>query len=344
MIRRSLIVLVTLASALEFTALAVVMTINRIEWLPVALLMHVLAARIAGHAAAVRRDDLTRTERDAVIWLAVLVPMFGPALAWWMPMPPAKDDEEDESADVINAHEMFERYEEHVKPHRPDYERTLFTGDYAKDIARELDAESYSEVLRHGNTNQKRNALRRLATLGEPKHFALIRRCLLEPSHEVRLYAYAELEKSGRVFEDEIADLSRKLSRRPKRVESLLAMARVQFRYAATGIHDESMAAFYFKTVIKFARRAQDAGATGPEPVWLVARAQARMGETGEAMESIASLPTEDQQMVESCLVRAAIHFEARDYESARVEADRIEAADGEVPGWLRALRIEVTT
>ena len=44
------------------------------------------------------------------------------------------------------------------------------------------------------------------------------RNCLLETSHEVRLYAYAELEKSSRVYEDEIADLSRKLSRRPKRV------------------------------------------------------------------------------------------------------------------------------
>ncbi|MHC4940370.1 MAG: tetratricopeptide repeat protein [Planctomycetota bacterium] len=344
MIRRSLPVLVTLAAALEFTALAAVMAINRIEWLVIALLLHLLAARCAVRAAHVRREDLTRTERDAVNWLALLVPMFGPVLAWWVPKPTAQESEEEESAEVINAHEMFERYEEHVKPHRPDYERTLFTGNYARDLARELDAESYFEVLRHGNTNQKRNALRRLATLGEPKHFALIRGCLLEPSHEVRLYAYAELERSSRVYEDEIAELSRQLARRPKRIEALLAMARVQFRYAASGIHDDSMAAFYFKTVIAFAQRAMDAGAQGPEPIWLVARALARRGDTDEAMEAIASLPAEDQEMEESCLVRAAIHFEARDYESARVEADRIEAVGGDVPGWLHALRVEVTT
>ena len=341
MIRRSLPVLVTLAASLEFAALALVMTMNRIEWLPVSLLVHLLAAHIAARAAAVRRSDLTRTERDAVLWVAALVPMFGPALAWWMPMPPPEDNEDDEADDVINAHEMFERYEEHVKPHRPDYERTLFTGDYAADIARELDAESYVEVLRHGNTDQKRNALRRLATLGEPKHFAQIRGCLLDPLHEVRLYAYAELEKASRVFEDDIAEITRKLARRPKRVASLLAMADVQFRYAASGIHDEGMATFYFKTVMSFGKRAIDAGAEGPEPVWLIARAQARLGETEAAMVSIASLPPGEQQMVESCLVRARIQFESRDFEAARVEADRIEAAGAELPGWLRALRME---
>lgn len=342
MIRRSLIVLVTLASALEFSALAVVMTINRIEWLPVALLLHVLAARFAGHAAAVRRDDLTRTERDAVVWLAALVPMFGPALAWWMPMPPAQENEEDESDEVINAHEMFERYEEHVKPHSPDYERTLFTGDYAKDLARELDAESYAEVLRHGNTDQKRNALRRLATLGEPKHFALIRGCLLEPSHEVRLYAYAELEKAGRFYETEIAQLSRRLTRRPRNVEALLGMARIQFRYASSGIHDREMATFYYKSVLLFAHRARDAGAEGPAATWLAASAAARIGDTPQALAELQSLTDEEQKLAESCLVRAAIHFEARAFDLARAEADRIESSGGFVPSWLDALRTEV--
>jgi hypothetical protein len=342
-IRRSLPVLVTLASALEFGALSVVMARDRAIWIPVALAAHLAAAWIAGRAAGIRRTDLTRTERDAVVWIAALVPMFGPALAWWIPMPPETEDEEEEPEEVVNAHEMFERYEEHVKPHRPDYERTLFTGDYARDLARELDAESYFEVLRHGNTDQKRNALRRLATLGKPRHFALIRNCLLEPSHEVRLYAYAELEKASRVYEDEIADLSHRLARRPKRVESLLAMARVQFRYAASGIHDAGMADFYFQTVIRFAERARAAGATGPEPVWLVARAQARIGDTEAALDSLASLSGAEQEMAESCLVRAAIHFEARNFEGARIEADRIEATGETVPGWLRALRSEVT-
>ena len=48
MIRRSLPVLVTLAASLEFASLALVMTVNRIEWLPITLLLHLLAARIAG--------------------------------------------------------------------------------------------------------------------------------------------------------------------------------------------------------------------------------------------------------------------------------------------------------
>lgn len=342
MIRRSLPVLVTLAAALELTSLLVVMALNRAEWLPVALLVHLLAARVAGHAAAVRRKDLNPTERDSVVWIAALVPMFGPALAWWIPTAPPPPDEDGEPEEVVNAHEMFERYEEQVQPHRPDYERTLFTGDYARDLARELDAESYVEVLRHGNTTQKRNALRRLATLGEPKHFAQIRGCLLDPSHEVRLYAYAELEKASRTYETEIARLSRRLGRRPRDAEALLGMARTHFRYAASGIHDTEMAAFYYQSVIRFAGRARDAGTEGPAATWLIASAAARNGDTERALAEIASLSPEEQEMEESCLVRAAIHFEARAFDLARSEAERIEAAGGSVPGWLQALRMEV--
>jgi len=342
-IHRSLVVLVTLASALECAAIILAVAMDRVEWLPLALFMHLLAAYLSSRAASVRRDDLSSTERDAVLWVAALVPMFGPSLAWSMPVPPPPpdQDEDDDADEVINAHDMFERYEEHVTPHNPDYERTLFTGDYARDIARELDAESYVEVLRHGTTDQKRNALRRLATLGDPKHFDQIRGCLLDPSHETRLYAYSELEKASQVFEEEIADLSKKLAKRPKHKASLLRLATVQYRYAASGIHDAAMAAFYFKTVTRYARKSIEAGTQGPEPVWLVARSLARLGQPNEALAEIAALPADEQEHPESCLVRASIRFQDRDFEAARDEAERIVAAGGSLPGWLMALRSE---
>ena len=94
-IHRSLVVLVTLASALECAAIIFAVAMDRVEWLPLALFMHLLAAYLSSRAASVRRDDLSDTERDAVLWVAALVPMFGPSLAWSMagappPPPPAR--------------------------------------------------------------------------------------------------------------------------------------------------------------------------------------------------------------------------------------------------------------
>ena len=341
---RSVPILVTLAVWLEAAALSLAMALNTAMGLPIALVAHLIAARLSAAAAGVRREDLSRTERDAVLWIAGLVPMFGPPLAWSMPVPPRapEEDEPDHSDEVVNAHDMFERYEEHVTPHRPEYERTLFTGNYAADLARELDAESYVEVLRNGGTDQKRNALRRLATLGGPKHFAQIRGCLLDPSHEVRLYAYSELEKASQVYEEEIAELSKKLAKRPKHLASLLRLAEVQYCYAASGIHDSAMAAFYFKTVLRYAKRAIEAGADGPEAVWTSARALARMDQPADALAELTTLSEEQQDLPESCLVRAGIRFRAREFDAARDEADRIEAAGGDLPPWLAALRTEV--
>jgi hypothetical protein len=233
---------------------------------------------------------------------------------------------------------VFEEYAEHVQPPRPDYERTLFTGNYTRDLARELDAESYHEVLRHGSTDQKRNALRRLADLGEPHHFALIRKCLVDPEHEVRLYAYSELERAGRRFEEAIATQSRKLKADPGDAAAVEEMARTYLAYAATGIHDASMAAFYFRSAQRYARTARGLGAAGPEMAWVEACALGRVGEFEAADAALAALPPGEQEQARTCLIRAELALLRRDFAQARVQAEQLKASGGEVPGWLAAL------
>lgn len=293
--------------------------------------LHVAAALLTIWAARRRRPDLSRVEADLVWVTSLLVPLFGPALAWAMPRPP--EDEEEESA-----HEIFEKYSEHVKPALPDYERTVFTGDYEKDIARELDAESYHEVLRHGSTDQKRNALLRLAQLGEHKHFRLIRQCLLDPEHEVRLYAYSELERASRFYEEAIAKGTRELKKAPDDAAALLELARTYFEYAASGIHDESMGAFYFRSAERYAAEARREGLTDPEPIWIQARALGRLDEFEQAKATLQELTPAQQNLPESCVARAELAYRRRDFVAARAEASRMRDANAELPPWLAAL------
>jgi hypothetical protein len=293
--------------------------------------LHVAATLLSVWAARRRRPDLSRVEEDLVWVTALLVPLFGPALAWAMPRPVADEEEE-------TAHEMFLRYSDHVKPAPPDYERTVFTGDYEKDLARELDAESYHEVLRHGSTDQKRNALLRLAQLGEHKHFRLIRQCLLDPEHEVRLYAYSELERASRFFEEAIAKRARELKRAPDDAEALLELARSYFAYAASGIHDESMGAFYFRSAERYAAEARRQGLAEPEPIWIQARALARLDEFEQAKATLQELTPAQQNLPESCVARAELAYRRRDFVAARAEASRMRDANAELPPWLAAL------
>jgi len=361
---RLVYLIVGAAVAAELAAIHTAVVLNRADMLPAALGLHILAALLALLAARRRRPGLSTVEGDTVLVTAFFVPLFGPAVGWTLPAPPRSEDEDDEAEEdpsepetqadpdsegeepvdledsIENAHAIFERYSAHVKPDLPDYERTLFTGDYERDLARELDAESYHEVLRHGNTDQKRNALRRLADMGAPRHFALVRRCLLDPEHEVRLYAYSELERCGRVFEEEIAKRSRELDRRPGKPEALLALARVQFAYADTGIHDVEMAAFYFRTAARFATQARAAAPNDPEPIWIEARALARLKEYAEAETCLERLSPEQQEMVQSCIARADVAFRKRDFDAARTEAEKLRAQEAELPCWLAALEI----
>jgi len=328
---RPLVLLATLAVALEATAALCVVFLNDLVWLGAGTGLHVAAALIAWWAAGFRRDDLCPAERDLVLYTGLLVPLFGPPLAWALPRP--KDAQA-----AKNAHRVFEEYSEHVKPPRPDYERTLFTGDYAADLARELDAESYHEVLRHGSTDQKRNALRRLAELGEPHHFDLIRKCLVDPEHEVRLYAYSELERSSRPFEEAIAASAKTLKVDPDDREATEEMARTYLNYAGTGIHDASMAAFYFRAAQRYAGTARALGAEGPEMAWIEACALGRVGEFAAAETALAALPFSEQEQSRTCLIRAELAFLRRDYAMARVQAEQLKATGTALPGWLAAL------
>ncbi|MHC4547833.1 MAG: hypothetical protein ACYTEZ_03570 [Planctomycetota bacterium] len=295
--------------------------------------LHVAATLLSLLAARRRRPDLSRVEADLVLLSALAVPLFGPSLAWSLPRLPAAEEEE-------TAHEIFEKYSEHVKPALPDYERTLFTGDYEKDLARELDAESYHEVLRHGSTDQKRNALLRLAQLGEPKHFELIRKCLLDLEHEVRLYAYSELERASRTYEQEIAGRARELKDDSDEPAALLAMARSYLAYAASGIHDEQMAAFYFRSAERYASDARRQGLTDPEAVWIQARALGRLDEFEAAKATLNELAPDQQNLPESCITRAELAYRRRDFVAARAEAERLREAEAELPPWLAALEV----
>ncbi len=327
----SLAIPVALATGLEAAAAALVLGLNRLGPLALALLLHVLASSLAVVAARRRRAATTVVERDLVWTTAFCVPIFGPPMAWAL-MRPA------ESEEAENAHAVFDRYADHVKPAVADYERTLFTGDYDRDLARELDAESYHEVLRHGTTGQKRNALHRLADLGEPKHLALVRQCLLDPEHEVRLYAYAEIERASRGFEEEIAKRSRQLEEREGAPEALLALAKVHLDYASSGVHDEEMATFYYRTAARFAAQVRAAPEPPPEATWVEASALARVGEHDDALAKIAALPPDAQAHPRSCLARAEVAFRRRDFAGARAEAERMRAAGEAPPAWLEAL------
>jgi len=328
---RLYVLLAAAAAGVELMAAATVTLPGRPLSLLGGVVLHIAASLLSRWAAARRRPDLSRVEGDIVLSSALLIPVFGPALAWALPRASVEEK-------VETAHELFEQYAAYVKPADTGYKRTLFTGDYVKDLARELDAESYHAVLRHGSTDQKRNALRRLAELGEPRHFALIRSCLLDPEHEVRLYAYSELERAGRVYEEEIAKRAAQLKHDPRDTEALLAMARAYFGYAASGIHDEHMAAFYFRAAERYAHDARQAGFAGPETVFVEAAALGKLRRFEEAEACLDSLPPDAQTLSACCLTRAELAYRRRDFAGARAEAERIRRSGEALPGWLAAL------
>ncbi len=327
------LLLAILISVVEGGSVLCAYTAEDVAMLVPALGLHFAAAGISFLTGRFRRrGEMSPVERDAVLWTALFVPLFGPPLAWAIPHMKANKKVED-------AHQVFEKYEEHVRPTVPDYERTLFTGDFDRDLARELDAESYYEVLRNGNTDQKRNALKSLADMGEPKHLELVRRCLEDPEQEVRLYAYSEIERLGRVHEERIEEQTKQAEHEPNNPEVLCALAETYYHYGMSGVLDAGLSAYHFRIAARNAAEARVKGHDGLGPHVMEALSLVALGDNDAARRTLGGLPPERHDDERVCLVRARIAYLERDFEAARIEALTLEAAGAELPSWLDALR-----
>ncbi|MCR9248695.1 MAG: hypothetical protein NXI31_27010 [bacterium] len=205
------------------------------------------------------------------------------------------------------------------------------------DLGRELGVDSYSYVVRHGSLEQKRNLLRRLATLGTARHLAVVRQFLAESEPELRLCAHAELARVGRVHEERIAhrreatvgDLA------PEAQAAALAeLAQANRDYAVSGGLDDEMADYWASRAVTLAREALELAPGCRAAERVLARALADRGEVAAAWEIASSWETECGAASE--LVRAEIAFRLRRRQDCRESLYRLDAAGVETPVWLR--------
>jgi len=301
--------------------------------------LHALAAFLSLRAAMRSRGPLPPVEKDLVLLCAAAVPLFGPAIAWSIPPRRAEPrPAEGKRGGAAEEASLFDRYADHVKPHIPDSERTVFSGNYEKDLARELDIESYVEVLRHGKTDQKRNALKRLADLGEPRHLRLVRERLEDPDQEVRLYAYSELERLSRVHEDRIMRLRKATAAPESAPEESRALAQAHFDYGASGIQDEEMAAYHFRLAQKHATQARARGDADPACCWIESLALARLKDPRGALEALDRLDPAARALAQTRIAYAELAYRDRDFDRVRDEAEALVQANAEIPDWMKAL------
>lgn len=330
---RKLAVLVAAAGASETAAVVLVLgTLGGLAPL-VGAFAHAAAALLCLAAAKRSRGEISKVERDLVLLASVFLPLFGAPVAWTIP-PRRARARKGEKGDAS----MFDRYADHVKPQVPESERTVFSGDYGRDLARELDIESYVEVLRNGRTDQKRNALRRLADLGAPRHLALVRRCLVDPDHEVRLYAYSELERLARVHEDRIMKRRGAASAPDADPKEVLALAEAHFEYGSSGIPDAEMAAYHFRLADRHASAARARGNADPACVWIRSLALGRLEDPDAAEKCLDELDAPSRALPRTRIVYAELAYRRRDFSRVREEACALASANAEIPGWMKAL------
>jgi hypothetical protein len=304
--------------------------------------LHVGAAVLAAVAARLRlsglpADDAERgrvlVEGDVAALTALFVPLFGPSLAWLFPRRQA--------ASIADAHAWFEQ---HALVHGKGRLRAVAPQHAAPD-ALPHDVMSFSEVLRSGTLDHKRNALRGLAQRGTPRHLAMLRDTLYSDNVELRLCAYGEIQTLARAHEARLASLQHDLdalpadgSRQAERHLLLTEAAAAHQAYAATGLLDPEMRRYHLQRGVRYAQEAWLAEPTQARIATVYARTLSDLGDHGHALRAFAHLRPQDQQRPDVCLAQAEVAFRDRDFAAACAAGKRLAAQRLVLPDWLQAL------
>ncbi|MCA8977746.1 MAG: hypothetical protein KDC98_23680 [Planctomycetes bacterium] len=207
------------------------------------------------------------------------------------------------------------------------------------DLARELGVNSYTQVVRHGSLEEKRNLLRRLGQLGTPRHLSIVRHFLFEDEPELRLCAYAELARIGHRHEHAIGELRRVAESRDAPADlaaALMRLAEANRGYAISGVLDDEMARYWSDQAEQIAARAIAADPECHGAHRILALALADRGALDEAWEVITSLSAASDPAVE--LARAEVAFRRHDRVACCLSLQRLQAAGTAVPEWLQTV------
>lgn len=269
-------------------------------------------------------------ERDLLLATAAFVPLFGPALAWRFLL--AKRDDE------LDAHAWFEK-----QAHNHAERRVMAIAPKDDHDTVPHDVMSFSEVLRRGTLDHKRNALRKLAERGTPRHLGMLRNALYSDNAELRLCAYGELQTLARGHEERLADLQRELGEladqdRDARHRLLTEAAAAHQSYAASGLLDPEMRRYHLQCAVRYA---EEAWLAAPQQ-WRIATVYALtlsdLGDHEHARGAFAQVPAGDQERPEVCIAQAEIAFRQRDFVAVRHAGERLERQRLRPPEWLAAL------
>lgn len=209
----------------------------------------------------------------------------------------------------------------------------------ASDLQRELRVNSYTQVVRHGSLEEKRNLLRRLAQLGTPRHLAIVRQFLGESEPELRLCAYAELARIAQRHEHRIGELRRQTmspAATDDRAGVLAALAAAARDYATSGALDVEMARYWADQSEAAARAALAIDGACLAAQRTLALLLGDRGDLAAASAVVDAWPEAVDDATD--LVRAEIAFRRRDRSVCQAVLLRLDARQAAVPEWLRSV------
>ena len=289
------------------------------------VLLHATAASLASAAGEVS-GRVRPGDRPALLAIAFALPLFGPALAWALLLRPREPA-------IVDAHQAFEEARRSTAGSR-DFD----AAHYRRPVV------AYARIAERGSFEERRNLLRQLGRLGEPKHLQVLRDFLRDDDTELRLCAYAELTRIGERYERTIATrrvAAERLAEDPDRDDDALAtlraeLAEASLAYGQSGALEREMAEYWLHQAAVQAEQVLDVDPLHPRGLTLRARALAGLGDLETAWHDVESLAAIDDGPSTATLA-AGIAFRRGDYRSVRRALAALRRHGAEIPGWLAA-------
>ena len=293
-----------LATCADGLAVVLALHASRVS-LALAFVLHLLATFFSGWLPkGSPRLARSRTKRMLARVFAFTVPIVGAALAWRVRNHSAGTRRLEQER-LASFHSRFLETSTDAPVADP------FTGSFDLDVSRISDAESFSAILDFGTPDHKRNALSRLAALGEPRHLRLLRACLSSPDAEVRLYAHAQLDSLDLEMSAALEAARLDFAEQPDDPALRAGYARQHALMAQSGVFDDETSAWH-------AAQAKRLGGDNP---WRASQEDAQEQVSSGAQQSLEA--------------RAEAAYAVRDFALLHEISEAMRLAGVEPPVWI---------
>ncbi len=191
-------------------------------------------------------------------------------------------------------------------------------------VMENLDLESFVDILNGTDLNMKRSVIEKLADDDKKDNIILLQKALKDQDPEIRFYASASLKKIEENFQKYLMAIQKELQLKPKAKEQHLLLAKEYFRFARSGMLDQTSTSFYYEQSQKAVEQVLSIDPDNEDGLLTAGKIYLQLEQYDTALKYLNNAYDKNPSNWQTLIWRCEVYFRLNEYEAIQNDCARI--------------------